>query len=746
MNRRPIGYSVAVVAAVLAVGATAWADAALARGAFLLPVMATAAVSIAWGVGPGLVTTALAAMLTAWWILPPSGPAIATVGDRVALGLFVLAGAIAVAMGEALRRGWRSAFERESALRRSEAFYRSLIENATDLTSVLAPDGTNQFVSPATHRFLGYTPEERVGRSALDLVHPDDRPAVQAALGEVIRGTRGERPIEFRFLTRSGTWRWLESTARNLLDDPDVGAVVINSRDVTDRRTAERQIRFQAHLLDAVGQAVIATDPDGRVRYMNVAAEALTGWTLDEARGRPGDEIMPGRGTVCSAGEDAAGGPVEFALRHREGTVVPVLATESRLQDANGGDEGAVTILVDIAERKRTEARLREHEEKLQQVRKLEAIGRLAGGVAHDFNNLLTGIRGFAQFAQDQMPVGSPVHDDLEEILRSADRAASLTGQLLAFGRRQVLRASVLDLNAVVGETGRLLHRLIGEDIRIDTRLAGDLGRVKADPGQVEQVLVNLALNARDAMPTGGVLTVETSDVALTEDDDARSSFDVRPGRYVQMVVRDTGHGMDAATLDRVFEPFFTTKPMGQGTGLGLSTVYGIVKQSGGYVWVDSAPGAGTTVRICLPRVDAPASAPRDRGTARPAGGGHETVLLVEDDDTVRALTRRVLDRQGYQVLEARNGVEALRIAEPELSRIHLVISDVVMPELGGRQLVERLREIRPELPVLLMSGYTDDAIVRHGITESGEPFLPKPFTTDALARKVRAILDAKTN
>ena len=625
---------------------------------------------------------------------------------------------------------------------RGESFYRSLIDNATDLTSLLAPDGTNLYVSPATERFLGYTREEREGRNALDLVHPDDLPAVRLAFREVIEGTRGERPIEFRFLTKWGEWRWLESTARNELADPAVAGIVVNSRDVTDRRMAEEQVRFQAGLLDAVGQAVIATDPDCRIRYMNLAAETLLGCRADDAKGQSIDRLLPGRAAACRPESPDLSPPEEFILNRGDGTVIPLLATASSLTDASGRVVGSVTALVDITERKRTEARLRENEERLQQARKLEAIGRLAGGMAHDFNNLLTGIRGFAQFAWDELPEGSPVRADLEQIQRSSDRAASLTRQLLAFGRKQVLCARVLDLNDAVREMDRMLRRLIGADITITLDLAGARCCVNADPGQVEQVLINLALNARDAMPSGGELTIATSLTDLTDADVRRNPFEVRTGPYVLLTVRDTGYGMDSTTLQQIFEPFFTTKPPGQGSGLGLSTAYGIVKQSGGYIFADSAPGAGTAMRVYLPRVaGVEPGGPVDR-VEPPARRGSETVLLVEDDETVRALTRRVLRRQGYHVLEATNGAEALRIAEPADREIHLVLSDVVMPELGGRQLVERLRLIRPRLPVLLMSGYTDDAIVRHGITESGEPFLPKPFTTEALARKVRSVLD----
>jgi signal transduction histidine kinase len=350
----------------------------------------------------------------------------------------------------------------------------------------------------------------------------------------------------------------------------------------------------------------------------------------------------------------------------------------------------------------RVEERTREREAALAQVhemQKLESLGQLTGGVAHDFNNLLMGIIGSLNYLAKKPPADPKAQHFLTAARESAERGAALTKRLLAFARRQELRPEPVDVQRLTEGMAEMLQRSIGPTIQVDMAFDRELALISVDPNQLELAILNLALNARDAMPTGGVLEVATGNVELTEQDGVRGTFDVRPGPYIQLLVTDTGCGMDAATLDRVFEPFFTTKPTGQGSGLGLSTVYGIVKQSGGYIWVQSSPGAGTTIRICLPRVEAQPVARRTRADAAPAGRGSETVLLVEDDDTVRALTRRVLDRQGYHVLEARNGAEALRIAGPKLHDIHLVISDVVMPELGGRQLVERLRRSGPGCP-----------------------------------------------
>lgn len=371
----------------------------------------------------------------------------------------------------------------------------------------------------------------------------------------------------------------------------------------------------------------------------------------------------------------------------------------------------------------------------------MEAVGRLAGGVAHDFNNLLTAISGHAQILLEDLPADDPARADIEEISRAADRAADLTRQLLAFSRKQMLRPQVLDPNALIGEIQKMLRRLIGEDIELITRLAPDLGAVRADPGQLEQVIMNLAVNARDAMPTGGRLLIETRNVELGEDD-ARRLAPLQPGPHVVLIVSDTGAGMDESTRERIFEPFFTTKEKGKGTGLGLSTVYGIVQQSGGHIWVYSEPGQGTTFKIYLPRVDARPEAAPAPSDADGAHNGREVVLLVEDEDAVRSLARRILEKRGYTVLTARTGPEALRIAERHDGPIHLILTDVVMPEMSGRELAERIAPTRPDARTLFMSGYTEDDVLRRGVLNEGAAFLEKPFTPSALAQKVREVLD----
>jgi len=424
----------------------------------------------------------------------------------------------------------------------------------------------------------------------------------------------------------------------------------------------------------------------------------------------------------------------ESEWRRKDGKTVTVRQTGRVVRDAQGRVEYFNVLVEDITERKLLEQQLR-------QAQKMEAVGRLAGGIAHDFNNLLTAILGSAELLLETM-AQEQERDDVEEIRKAAKRAADLTRQLLAFSRQQVLAPQVLDLNALVVNLEKLLRRLIGEDVELRTALAPDLGAVKADPGQMEQVIANLVVNARDAMPEGGRLTVETANAELDKDY-ADQHFPAPPGSYVLLAVSDTGTGMDPETKSRIFEPFFTTKDKGKGTGLGLATVYGVVKQSGGYIWVYSEPGQGTAFKIYLPRVrEAPEPARPSPAPAAPLRGS-ETLLLVEDDEMVRHLVSRMLKSRGYTVLAASDGTDALRQVESHRGPIDMLITDVVMPGMSGREVAQRVTTLRPPVKVLYLSGYTDDAIVRHGMLEPGIAFLQKPFSADALARKIREVLDA---
>jgi signal transduction histidine kinase/CheY-like chemotaxis protein len=400
--------------------------------------------------------------------------------------------------------------------------------------------------------------------------------------------------------------------------------------------------------------------------------------------------------------------------------------------------DGLAIAWRDITARKHLEAQLR-------QSQKMETAGRLAGGVAHDFNNLLTAIMGYGELLAGSLDDQDPLRKHVDQIMKAGERAASLTRQLLAFSRKQVLQPKVFDLNNVIADVEKILRRLIGEDIELLTPSAPKLGAVMADPGQIEQVLLNLAVNARDAMPHGGKLIVETTNMVIDEEYVREHGLSIPPGPYVMLSVSDTGCGMDKNTQTHIFEPFFTTKELGKGTGLGLSIVYGIVSQSGGGICVHSTPGAGSTFEVYLPQVLSPVADTEEKVQTTAAFIAEETILLVEDEEIVRKLVSNILQMRGYTVLEASNGDEALRVCERYTGAIHLMLTDVVMPRMSGRELAERLAQLRPEVKVLFMSGYTDDAILRLGISREGLNFIQKPFTPDALARRVRELLNASS-
>src|SRR5437660_8213523 len=425
----------------------------------------------------------------------------------------------------------------------------------------------------------------------------------------------------------------------------------------------------------------------------------------------------------------------EVRWKRKDGKTIQVRASGRAKLNEKGETTGFEMIAEDLAERRMLE-------EQLRQSQKMEAVGRLAGGIAHDFNNLLTVIKGYSDLMLSELKVGEdPLRREAEEVKKAADRAGALVRQLLAFSRRQVLTPKVIDLNALVANMDTLLRPLLREDIDLRAALQPNLGKIKADPGQMEQVIMNLAVNARDAMPKGGKLTIETINVDL-DPAYVREHSEMHPGQYVMLAVSDNGIGMDETTRLRVFEPFFTTKETGKGTGLGLSTAYGIVKQSGGYIWVYSEPGHGTTFKIYLPRVDAQPEAIRRQESVFASYRGTETVLLLEDEDGVRALIRHMLHKQGYTVLEAKRGEDAIQLCRHHEGSIHLLLADVVLEQMSGREVAEQLSLMRPEMRTLYISGYTDDAIVHHGVLSHEMPSLPKPFTAEGLIRKVRQVIE----
>lgn len=492
-------------------------------------------------------------------------------------------------------------------------------------------------------------------------------------------------------------------------------------------------------------------DASQKMAFISSYVERMLGYSVDEWLSTPNFWL-----TIVHpedrqrAAEEAAeffasgkGGISQFRWIARDGHVVWVEARSTVIYDDNGNPVGMRGVTMDITASKDSERARAELEEQLRQAQRMESIGRLAGGVAHDFNNLVTAINGYADLMLLKLQPGDPLTLDLTEIKKAGARAADLTRQLLVFSRRQLLQPRVIALNSLVSDSAKMLKRLLGEDVELVTILDPELGPVKADEGQMDQVILNLALNARDAMPQGGKLTVETHNVMLDERR-AKNHLAIEPGAYVMMAISDTGCGMDAQTLSRIFEPFFTTKEQGRGTGLGLSTVYGIIAQSGGSIRVYSEPGRGTTFKIYLPRVETPVTRTEETRAESKSLRGAETVLVVEDEDMVRKLTCQSLRHYGYQVIEAASAGEALLACERHRQPIPLMITDVVMPQMSGRELAARLSQIHSEMKVLYMSGYTDDTVIRHGLSASATFFLPKPFTPSTLAQKVREVLDQR--
>lgn len=638
-------------------------------------------------------------------------------------------------------------------VRAAEANYRSIFENAVEGIFQSTPEGKFITVNPALARILGYDSADEMVAAITDIanqlyVDPEVRTEVERlqAKDSVVEH------FEFEAYRKDGTKIWLSQNRRAAATGEGRRYFEGSVEDITDRKRAEVELsQSEQRYRDLVENArdiIYEHDLQGRYTSINKAGEQITGYAQSEALAlnleatvAPG-HLQAARDMIRRklAGETVTA--YELEILTKDGGRVPV-EVNTRLVYHDGVPVGVQGIARDITERKHLEEALRESEEQLRQSQKLEAIGQLAGGVAHDFNNLLTAINGYSALSLRRVGADHPITPYLEEIKKAGDRAANLTRQLLAFGRKQLLQPLAINLNDIVSDMIKMLKRLIGEDIQLATKLGVDLKQVKADPGQLEQVLVNLVVNARDAMLRGGTVTIETANTTL-DGTYASKHVGVQPGEYVMLAVSDTGSGMDPQTQSRIFEPFFTTKEKGKGTGLGLSTVYGIIRQSGGNVWVYSEVAKGTTFKVYLPQVEAEALAQVETSHEISAQRGWETVLLVEDEDMVRHLASELLEDSGYVVLQASGGEEAINLCRDHAEPIDLLITDVVMPKISGKEVADKLRTIHPETKVLFMSGYTDEAIVHHGIVDSNIAFIQKPFSEQALAQKVRDVLDAK--
>ncbi len=625
----------------------------------------------------------------------------------------------------------------EEALRSAEEKYRTIFENAVEGIFQSTPDGQFLSVNPAMAKMHGFASAEEMMAEIMDIKnqlyvdpkHRDDRQRLMANQGFV-------KGFECQVYKKGGAKLWVSQSARTVYDDKgDILYYEGFVQDITERKEAEELSR---NLITAspVGIYIIQ---DGRFQLVNQWFQEITCFDKDELpRMNPAQLIHPDdrhevQNQTSSMLEGKSSTPYEYRVVAKGGKIKWIMET---VIPANyQGKEAVLGFFLDITGHK-------ELEKQLLQAQKMEAVGRLAGGVAHDFNNMLGAIIGYTEMLMKRLNQDDPTYLYGEEIRKAADRAAMLTRQLLAFSRKQVLQPQKLNLNAVISDLEKMLRRLIGEDVDLILNLDPALAAVKADFGQMEQVLLNLAVNARDAMPQGGQLAISTANINL---DDAypQKQADFTPGSYMVLTVSDNGLGMHAETLDHIFEPFFTTKELGSGTGLGLSTVYGIIKQSGGFIEVSSETGSGTTFKIFLPAigeaVDSIEAMPADAEPLR----GTETILLVEDEDILRKLIKNALEMNGYTVIEARNSREALMMCERYPEAIHLMLTDVVMPQMSGRELAQRLAKLRPEIKVIYMSGYAEDVLFRQGVLDASIMFLQKPFRQYELTAKVRKVLDA---
>jgi PAS domain S-box-containing protein len=656
----------------------------------------------------------------------------------------------------ALESELRQRREAERARHASETRYRLLVEQVKDHAIFsMAPDGTATSWNEGVQRVLGFTEEEFIGMPAERIFTDEDvakqipqRELAYAERHGVANNDRWMRGKDGVLFFANGSTTALRNEKHELVGFSKVMRDQTIAKQ-TEEALRESETRYRLVALasrEAIWDWDLATD----TLTWNEGIEILFGYPLErvepsiswwQARIHPEERqrVIDSRQTAIERGEDFWS--ADYRFQREDGGYAMVTDRGVVARDENGRLGRMLGTIADVTDRRRTD-------EKLSQAQRMEAVGRLAGGIAHDLNNMLTAIVGYSSFLEQGLPPGDPRQSDVAEIMKAADRSAALTRSLLAFARREIIQPQPLDLNRIVLEMGRMLRPAMGESIQVEMSLEPIEGTVVADRARVEQVILNIALNARDAMPSGGRLSIATSSVALTEADAARHpGTEITPGRYVKMTISDTGHGMDPETLARIFEPFFTTKGIGEGTGLGLSTVYGTVKQSGGFVWAYSEPGHGSAFTVYLPEAADPALPVRpSSGSVEGTRRGSEFILIVEDEDMVRDLTRRVLEGEGYRCLTAGNGPEALRLVQTNNHPLNLMITDIVMPGMGGRDLARAVRDKYPDARVLFTSGFTDDDVVRRGLMDVGQPFLQKPWSIEELLRRVRNLLDTTSD
>ena len=632
---------------------------------------------------------------------------------------------------------------RRELVEREELFH-LISENAADMIAVVDMNGKRIYNSLSYQRVLGYSPEELQSYSAFEQIHPEDRERVRKAAEEARRSGVGET-LEYRFRHKNGAWLVLESTSSVIRDakgEPE--KLVIVNRDVSERKKAEELLRrletgFRSVVEDAP-YGIYRANMSGRFLQVNPALQKMLGYDSTEEllrRDLPSEIFLHSdeykRLTELLARTEEIK-DLEMEWKRKDGTPITVHCSGRRVNDENGALAYFEAFAEDVTEKRILERQLR-------MAQKMEAIGRLSGGIAHDFNNLLGVIIGYSRVLKRELARNKILSEHALEIEKAGQRAASLTKQLLAFSRQQVLTPAILNLNTLVSDMEKMLPQLLGEDIKVTLMLDPKLGNVKADLSQIEQVIMNLAVNARDAMPLGGELKINTANVEL---DQAYvwSHPGSKVGSYVLMEVSDTGTGMDAATLTHIFEPFFTTKELGKGTGLGLATVYGIVKQSNGYIGLHSILGKGTAFKIYLPRHAGQGAPDELKPDSTDLVRGSETILLVEDSEPLRKLAQAFLESSGFRVFSGENGEDALEVAKRFDGTFDLLLTDVIMPGMNGRVLAERLLPLQAGMKVLYMSGYSDSFIAGHGVLDPGTHLLHKPFTEEVFLRKVREVLD----
>lgn len=635
---------------------------------------------------------------------------------------------------------WKQA---EEKLRKSEALFRGLIENTNEVFTIINEKGEMVYFSPSIRKVMGFEVDELTNKNAFDFVHPEDVHILAEAIRDVI-----EKPGKIvtrcmRMMHKNGSWRWIESTGYNLLDEPAIRGIVINSRDITEERLLkDALIESESKFRDLVEKSLVGVYiiQDGLFSYVNPKLAEIFGYRQEELiMNVPVLELVAekDRKLVEDNLNRRIRGEVEsinysFNGKKKDGTIIfiEVFGTRSIYR----GKPAVIGTLLDMTERKH-------FQEQLFQSQKLEAVGRLAGGIAHDFNNLLTLIILHSEVILKQLGDSPGIAESIKEVYESAQRASNLTSQLLSFARRQVIEPVVLNVNTLIKGIGKMLKSLVSEKIKMETILAENINMVKVDPAQLEHSIINLVINAKDAMPEGGKLIIETQNAFLDENY-AKTHPEVVPGDYVLIAVSDTGHGMEESVKSKVFEPFFTTKEQGKGTGLGLASVYGFIKQSNGHISVYSEIGKGTTFKIYLPQHSAEKAETILLKEETNKFHGTETILLAEDEPSIRKLIAKILISAGYNVIQAEDGIDALEKAEQSSGKIDMLLTDLVMPRMGGKELYDKLMEKRRGIRVLYISGYTDNVIVHNFVMQDGVNFLQKPFRPQELLQKIRKVFE----